>query len=240
MDKFFKVETLRATPNPQQAVWLAMHTCYSANYVLEHLDKTPGEKESGEYIVKHLLAGDRGHYSPLEIATIVFACGYWPHSLVQQLTRHRILSFSIQSFRYTGTQIIEVAKGDRDIESVFYFRPIGEYSDRSGNRYKYTQEMRDCDRGECLLAAELYARKIECGLSEEHARELIPYCVRQHFVMGCNARSLMHLLDLRWRRDAQLEAQWFSELLFERFKDWIPALADWYFLNRSHKGRLAP
>ena len=51
---------------------------------------------------------------------------------------------------------------------------------------------------------------------------------------------LMHLLDLRWKKDAQLEAQKLCELLYCHFEAWMPAVAQWYQENRAKKARLSP
>ena len=144
------------------------------------------------------------------------------------------------SFRYTGSRIIDVVDGKRDIEDVFYLRPIGNYTNRQGKRYLYSEEQRAQDIQWCLEACKLYQQRIEQGLSEEHARSLIPFDARQHFVMSCNARSLMHLLDLRWKKDAQLEAQQLCEQLYFHFEQWMPAVAQWYQENRAKKARLSP
>ena len=144
------------------------------------------------------------------------------------------------SFRYTGSRIIDVVDGKRDIEDVFYLRPVGNYTNRQGKRYFYSEEQRAQDIQWCLDACKLYQQRIEQGLAEEHARSLIPFDARQHFVMSCNARSLMHLLDLRWKKDAQLEAQKLCELLYCHFEAWMPAVAQWYQENRAKKARLSP
>jgi len=144
------------------------------------------------------------------------------------------------SFRYTGRRIIDVARGKREVEEVFYLRPVGKYTNRQGKRYFYSSEQRDEDLQWCLKACQHYQKRIEEGLSEEHARGLIPFDARQHFVLSCNARSLMHLLDLRWKKDAQLEAQKFCELLFLQFQEWCPAVAEWYRDNRAKKAKLSP
>ena len=144
------------------------------------------------------------------------------------------------SFRYTGSRIIDVAEGKKDVEDVFYLRPVDNYTNRQGKRYLYSEEQRQKDLEWCLEACKLYQQRINEGLSEEHARSLIPFDARQNFVMSCNARSLMHLLDLRWKKDAQLEAQKLCELLYVRFEEWMPALARWYLENRAKKARLSP
>ncbi len=144
------------------------------------------------------------------------------------------------SFRYTGQRIIDVAQGKRNIEEVFYLRPVGSYDNRQGKKYFYSDEQRNDDIAWCLEACKRYQRRIEEGLSEEHARGIIPFDTRQHFVMSCNVRSLMHLLDLRWKRDAQLEAQKLCELMYQHFQVWCPEIAAWYYDNRAKKARLSP
>lgn len=239
MDSRFRIETIACTKEPQRTIYAALHQCYSPNFVCD--EEWPSEERCGEIIVHRLLAGDKGHYSPLETVSITLACGGFPHDLVQQVTRHRHLSFGVQSFRYTGAQVAEVSLlGDRDIEDILYLRPVGEYIDREGKRYTYSQDIRAMDKTRCRQTASDYALALQLGLSEEHARGMLPYALRQHFVMSGNARAIMHAFDLRWRRDAQLEAQWFCDLLFERFQEWVPAIANWYLKNRAHKGRLAP
>lgn len=239
MDKF-RVDVIRKTENPQQVIYLALHQCYSENYVFENIDRIPSEKECGEIAVKRLLAGDRGHWSCVETCYIVFNVGYFPHSVMQQATRHRIMSFSVESMRYSGQRIIDVVDGKRDIEDVFYLRPIGEYSDRQGKKYEYTEKQRRLHFDYCLEACEFYKYNIESGMSEEHARGLIPFDFRQHFIMSCNLRSLLHFLDLRFKKDAQIEIQKLSELMWGHTQEWVPEIASWYEKNRLGKARLAP
>ncbi|HYE75228.1 MAG TPA: FAD-dependent thymidylate synthase [Blastocatellia bacterium] len=237
----FQVEVLRATTNPQQAIYLAMHQDYSEAWVYAERDRWPDEAKCGELITKNLLAGNRGHYGPLEHPQIILNCGWFPHSTMQQIRTHRVgVSFDVQSFRYTGQRIIDVVEGKRDVEDVFYLRPVGFYTDRQGKRYEYTEELRKQDLEWCFAGCERYKLRIDQGFSEEHARSLIPFDVRQHWVMSANVRSLMHLIDLRWKADAQLEAQKLCELIWPHFQAWVPAIAEWYESNRLKKARLAP
>ncbi|MBD1839340.1 FAD-dependent thymidylate synthase [Coleofasciculus sp. FACHB-64] len=239
--KYFRVEVVAATPNPQQVIWAAMHQDYSEELVWNSCDRWPDEERSGELIIKHLLSGDRGHYGPLEHPQITVNVGYFPHSMMQQLRTHRVgVSFDVQSFRYTGQRIVDVVEGKLDIEEAFYLRPVGNYTNRQGKRYLYSEEQRQADLQWCEEACKHYKKRIDEGLSEEHARGIIPFDARQHFVLSCNVRSLMHLLDLRWKKDAQLEAQKFCELLWVHFEQWTPAIAQWYLENRAKKAKLAP
>lgn len=220
-----------------------MHQDYSPQYVWEEMNGTssPDEQRAGEIIVQRLLAGDKGHYGCLEHPQITLACGYFPHSVMQQLRTHRVgITFDVQSYRYSSGAVLEVAAGQRDIEDAFYVRPVGRYTDRHGKHYEYTPEHRSRDVGCLMVAVEAYATRIVQGMPEEQARGLLAFDYRQHFVMSCNARSLMHLLDLRAKADAQLECQRFCDLLFLRFQEWMPEIATWYFENRWKRARLAP
>jgi thymidylate synthase (FAD) len=143
--------------------------------------------------------------------------------------------------RYTGQRVVRVDRGNADIEEVFYLRPVGEYSDRSGKRYEYTEEQRECDLDRCRIAAEEYRYRIEMGgFAEEHARGLLPFDFRQHFVVSFSLRALMHFLDLRAKADAQWEIQQLCELMWPHFEAWTPEIASWYRDHRWGKARLAP
>jgi thymidylate synthase (FAD) len=240
MDRF-TVVVISQTPNPQQTIYAAMHQDYAEGFVTHDRENWPEEAKCGEIIVKNLLKGGRGHYGPLEHPQIVLNVGWFPHSTMQQIRTHRVgVSFDVQSFRYTGSRILDVVDGKREIDEVFYLRPVGAYSDRQGKKYHYTAEERQRDLDWCLQACYRYQEKIAAGFAEEHARGLIPFDVRQHWVMSANVRSLMHLLDLRWKADAQLEAQKMCEVIWPHFQAWVPAIAEWYEENRLKKARLAP
>lgn len=494
----FRVEVIAKTPNPQQVIYAAMHQDYTDRFVFDERDSWPSESQSGEVIVKRLLAGERGHYGPLEHPQIVFNCGYFPHSVMQQARTHRVgVSFDVQclatnteitfvnckgesnqnlkktigelyelwtnaekaicqrsirgrngeppdqyrrdckqrirkmrlrvlneetglfeighikdvicsglqpvyrvtledrktldctvnhrlftsvgwermgdavglvtnhdgsvvkmtklcnlmcnglvvvdnglyknrewlksqiaeglstleiahiskeyihqnnqeaefaksykpiletaiwrskpkpmgkklqahpvkvksveylgqqmtydlevdgswhnfvangivvhnSFRYTGNQFIDVLEGKKDIEDVFYLRPVGYYTDRQGKKYHYSPEQRAADLQWCLEAAKRYKADFEAGMSEEHARGKVPFDYRQHFVVSFNLRSFLHFCDLRNKKDAQFEIQKLCEMMWPHFEDWAPAIAQWYEKQRLGKARLAP
>jgi len=234
----------------QQVIWAAMHQCYSARYVWEEIQdgELPDDEAAGRSVVANLLKGDRGHYGPIEEMGITVACGYVPHSVMQQLRTHRIaVTFDCQSMRYTSQSIIDAAS-DEDweptgpLESAFYLRPVGEYRDRNGKRYIYTGVHRGMDIEDCHRAAEKYRhRVVDLGFSEEHARGLLPFDYRQHFMVSFNnIRSLWHMLDLRWRKDAQLEAQWLMDSIAEATAPIAPAMWEWYCDTRAKRGKLAP
>jgi thymidylate synthase (FAD) len=238
-DLRFSVTCLSRTLDPQTLVWQAMHQDYSELLVAD--EEPPSEPEAGQRIVRHLLAGGRGHYGPLEHPSITFNVGHFPHSVMQQARTHRIgVSFDVQSMRYTGRRICAAACGEIDIEDVFYLRQIGEYSDRQGKKYSYTDKDRELDLELCDTAATQYRNLLERGFAEEHARGILPFDYRQHFVVTFNLRSLMHFLDLRAKADAQFEIHQLCNMMMPHFHDWAPEVCNWYTKNRIGKARLAP
>lgn len=240
-DPMFRVEVITQTPNPQQCVYGAMHQDYSEGFVYDSRDAWPDEKRAGEIAVKQLLAGGRGHFGPLEHPSIVFNCGWFPHSVMQQARTHRVgVSFDVQSGRYTSARFVECAEGGRDVEEVFYLRPVGKYNDRQGKKYEYTAEQRLADLERCLDAAKHYALRLSEGMAEEQARGLIPFDFRQHFVMSFNLRSVLHFMDLRSKLDAQDEIRALCDHMWPHVKAWVPEISAWYEVNRLGKARLAP
>ena len=156
MDRF-RVDLIAATPHPQRCVYAAMHQDYSEGFVAADRDSWPDEQRAGEICIKRLLAGERGHFGPLEHAQIVLNVGWFPHSVMQQARTHRVgVSFDVQSMRYTGERICRAADGELPLEEVFYLRPVGEYSDRQGKKYLYSQAERELDLNHCQQSAERY------------------------------------------------------------------------------------
>jgi thymidylate synthase (FAD) len=239
-DPLFRVEVLNATLQPQTTVWAAMHQDYSEDFVFD--EKTPPEDEAGRIAVKRLLAGERGHYGPLEHPQITFAVGFFPHSVMQQARTHRVgVSFDVQSLRYTGSRVCAAARGELHLEDVFYLRPVGSYSDRQGKRYEYSEHHRSEDLVLLRGVAYHYLRRVEHdGFAEEHARGLLAFDVRQHFVVSFTLRALLHFLDLRAKLDAQQEIRWLCDLMWPHLETWAPEIAAWYATSRLHKARLAP
>ncbi len=241
LDPLFRVGVVSRTNDPQTTTWAAMHQDYSEGFVLDQESSWPSEEDCGLIAVKHLLKGGRGHYGPLEHAQIVFNVGWFPHSVMQQARTHRVgISFDVQSFRYTGKRVIDALEGRTDFEEVFYLRPLGDYTDRLGKKYAYTKEQRALDLKHCQASAKRYSELLNQGYAEEHARSILPFDTRQHFVVSFTLRSFLHFMDLRSKRDAQLEIRQLCDLMWPLFFEWTPQIALWYEDNRLNKARLSP
>jgi thymidylate synthase (FAD) len=241
IDPLFQVALIAATPNPQQCVYAGMHQDYSEGFVAASREEWPDETRAGEICVKRLLAGERGHYGPLEHAQIVLNVGWFPHSVMQQARTHRVgVSFDVQSMRYTGDRICRAAAGEIPLEEVFYLRPVGSYSDRQGKKYTYSDTLRSQDLELCHQAALRYQTLLAEGFAEEHARGILPFDYRQHFVVSFSLRAFLHFMDLRAKLDAQEEIRHLCDLMWPHFQQWAPEFAQWYEKSRLHRARLAP
>lgn len=244
IDPQLEVKEINKTPNPQQVVWWAMHRC--VDYEPIDWEDIPPKKEAGEAIVRNLLKGGKGHWSPVEAAKFCVDIQGFPHSVMQQLRTHRAgVSFSVCSGRFTGESFIQVAKSEnpvKEVEKAYYLRPEGEYKARDGKSYHYTEEERDADLSLFAKSCRNYLDRVEVkGEAEEHARRVLHWDVaRQPFVFSGNARSLLHILDLRSKKDAQLEIRALSQLLFEFFQEWMPEVAKYYEETRLGKAKLSP
>lgn len=239
-DPLMQAETIRATPKPQQVVYMGMHTCYNEDPIYF---TNLSEQRCGEISVDRLLKGGRGHWSPLEAPAITISCAYVPHSVHQQIRTHRNISCPTQSFRYSEAQIRRVLDSKAwtaEIEKVVYFRPVGEYTNREGNRYTYSAEERELDKQMALTLIRNYVRKRNLGMSEEHCRGMLPFDYRQNFHLSGNLRSILHVLDLRSKADAQIECQWLLNQIMHRVLEWCPEIGTWYLENRFGKARLSP
>lgn len=166
-----------------------------------------------------------------------------------------VVIHNCQSQRYTGQRIIKLADKLAEleeqsveekqlfqlIEEVFYFRIIGNYLDRNGNKYFYSEIERNKDILFTKKAVEFYAEKVKNnGYAPEHARDTLTQNIRQHFVVTFNARSLLHFCDLRLPKDAQSEIRNLASLIFKHFQMWMPEVAEIYAKKRLGKNLLAP
>ena len=239
LDERLKVVKLGSMANPQQMVWYAGKQDYSEDAIYTKV--VPPETQSGEWIVKELLASERGHYGPLEHPGLVLnVCGY-VHSAMVQARTHRVgVSFDVQSQRYTGRRVLKVASGELAPEDVFYCRPPGLYVNRSGKKYEWSQEDYEEDIADYVKACKKYARRYEKGYCEEHIRDSLQQSIRQNFVVSFNLRSVLHFLDLRAKADAQLEIRAMCEQMCPIIKSWAPEVWSYYESKRLYKARLSP
>jgi thymidylate synthase (FAD) len=180
---------------------------------------------------------------PLAVTNVEYLGEQITYDLEVQEPWHNFVANGLvvhNSMRYTGERICRAARGELELEEVFYLRPVGDYADRQGKKYHYGLEQRAIDLELCRAAAERYRDLLEAGYAEEHARGILPFDYRQHFVVSFSLRAFLHFLDLRAKLDAQQEIRALCDLMWPHLQSWAPEFADWYQKSRLHKARLAP
>lgn len=142
-----------------------------------------------------------GHHSPFEHNTFTFMVEA-PIFTINQLVRHRIASYNIESGRY------------KELEPVFYVtspvRPVVQVG-KTGN---YEFEEADIWHGalaDTLIrdsseqSWERYENLLEGGIAKEVARMVLPLNIYSSLYVTMNARALMNFLRLRNESHAQYE-----------------------------------
>ena len=238
-DKRLEVVPLQHYPEPEKVVYQGAKCDYSE--IAVHLRSLEGV-DFGRFIVDELLGNDRGHWGPLEHPHVTSSIAGFDHSVVMQARTHRVgVSFDVQSQRYTGKRVCKVAKGELEVEDVFYFRIPGLYLDREGKKYEYDEKHLWRDMEKCYDSTRDYRHEVDIlGYAEEHARFMLPQNIRQNYVFTANLRSLLHFLDLRSKKDAQIEIQTLCTAMFPFLEAWAPNVWDYYAKKRLYRARLAP
>ncbi|MDD4003554.1 MAG: FAD-dependent thymidylate synthase [Clostridia bacterium] len=186
MNVGLKVKLLRYTNEPEKTVALAAKLCYSDSDV-ENLHQGVTEKDVSGFIKKLI---SMGHLSPTEHASFTFAIEGVSRSLLAQITRHRIASFSVKSQRYVR------AEGGFN-----YIIPPAIKSLGSDAQKEYKKQM-DIIYG----FYQGWIDKLEKGeKGNEDARFVLPNAAETKMILTMNARELMHFFNLRCCKRAQWE-----------------------------------
>ena len=249
-DPHFRVEPIRATLRPQNLCVCAMHNDYSELFIAdEPYWLNLNEKASGELLIKRALKFN--HHGLLEHPQATLAFGGFPHSVMQQLRTHRTgITFDCASMRYTGKRFVwwyesfeekGSAEALKEFEKLFYVRPVGEYSDRFGNKIVFDEEKRQklVQRLAYQVAGLIRTHLIEDKMPFEFFRDTIPAGYRQNFMMSANARTLLHLFNMRLPADAQLEIRAAMEMMLDWYCKWMPEVGAYYVDKYAYKSKLA-
>ena len=92
------VRLIAHTPEPEKVVAAAAKLCYSDAHITDLLDGLDEEK-TARFLT---MLSDLGHASPIEHASFTFGIEGVSRTLLAQITRHRIASFSV---RVSGTSV---------------------------------------------------------------------------------------------------------------------------------------
>ncbi len=218
-----KVKLIAHTVMPEQVVAAAAKLCYSDADAMEIMDGLDEEK-TASFVEK---LSSFGHMSPIEHASFTFAIEGVSRSLLAQITRHRLASFSVQSQRYvklTHFEYITPPEIAKDPETLQLY---DETIQNCVEAYRKLSEM---------LEKKHYQEFLKQGLSEksahnkaekkaiEDARFVLPNASETKMVMTMNARELQHFFHLRCCNRAQWEIRALAKAMVAEVYPVAPAL----------------
>ena len=200
-----KVVLVRHTLNPEEVVALGARLCYSKARVDNLLEKVEA-KDQTDFVHKIM---SMGHDSVLEHASFTFGIEGVSRTLLAQITRHRLASFSVQSQRYVSYE-----KGfgyivPPRIEALGE-EAVAEFERQMDTMHQwYTQWQEKLGTGEG---------------GNEDARFVLPGACETRMMVTMNVRELRHFFSLRMCTRAQWEIRALAHEMHRLCMEIAPAL----------------
>lgn len=176
--------------------------------------------ESAKELHKKLIS--RGHFGPYEHSQAFFVAEGISRVTMAQVTRHRMMSWDVQSMRYCNFSNAEPVIPESFVENGVE----GELEDHwmdSINRYN---------------------NLIDEGVPKEDARFVLPLATKVNMSFSANCRTLMHFVDMRLAADAQGSddegAQGFAKQVLDEVEDWAPDTFATYKKHAQGSSKKAP
>lgn len=263
-----EVDVLRKTENPERLVCQAARGDYFEGYVgdteyaelmkdvqydeedLQHVLDQSNSTASVEDVENYDLQWEplveaktkafcekqlsRGHYGPWEHPQITFAVKGVSRVTMAQITRHRHMTFDIQSMRYADFSEQEIVTPKSLTDADHFSRETGlvnvSKEDRELFEAQYERVVDDI--------LDLYDEMVDCDIPKEDARFILPLGTTVNMTFSGNARTFLHLLDMRRKANAQWEIRELSEALLDELFEWMPYTYEYY---RDHgPNKLSP
>lgn len=200
-----KVKLLSITPNAEEHIVEVARVSSSRE----------NKKENYESLVKYLIVNK--HWSPFEHSFMTFEIET-SKAIAIQLLRHR--SFTFQEFSQRYQDVNQLGE---------MFEPVELRYQAANNRQSSTEPVENSvldSKVKMVLAAceQLYNNLIECGVSRETARMILPMTTKTKIHMSGSVRSWIHFLDIRDDTHAQLEIQMIAKIIKAIFAEQLPSI----------------
>ena len=217
------VKLIAHTPEPEKVVAAAAKLCYSNAHIDTLLDGLTPEK-SREFV--EMLAS-MGHESPTEHVSFTFGIEGVSRSLLAQITRHRIASYSVQSQRYVNLKEPEYVihhEIEKDPAALEQFNKSMQLA--TENYQKVTQLLKETHKAEMMARGmdEKAANRAAEKKALEDARFILPNACTTKMVVTMNARSLNNFFRHRCCNRAQWEIQELADQMLKLVCEVAPSL----------------
>lgn len=185
-----KVELIAVTENAVATAEAAAATCY---------DSQPSDDGR---IIKSCARS--GHLSVWEHMNFTFTVEGISRACMAQLTRHRLMSFSVRSQRYCRENDFKVVIPPSIAHKDLPRQTVNNLMDNIRNVYAYL---------------------LDSGIPPEDARCILPNACETQLTVTMNARELMHLCNERLCTRAQQEIRELVGLMAEKAGEAVPQIA---------------
>jgi len=169
----------------------------SIDHTFSHLDTVNTELDEKVANMIHKFI-NRGHWGVFEHPTITVAVEGISRSCMAQLTRHRHISFDVQSMRYVK------------FKNASYVTPPSLAS---------MEEVYDFEQA---MSIDAYQTAVDSDIPKEDARMMLPIGTKVNLTMTLNLRTLFHVANLRAKANAQWEIRSLTEQLLGEARNWAP------------------
>jgi len=268
-----EVDVLRSTHRPERLVCQAARGDYYGGYVgdtqyvelmdsvnwdEQHMDRAKEMKDYDfptndqyweseaatlAFIEKQL---SRGHFGVWEHPSITFAVKGVSRVTMAQITRHRHMTFDVQSMRYADfaekDAIVPASLLSRDERVERYphtYDDDGDHFSRESGLLDLSEARREEFRRKyenyVETQFELYHAMTEYDIPNEDARFLLPLGTPVNMTFSGNARTFMHVFNLRQKANSQWEIRELSNRLANELEDWMPYTGQWWEANGPMK-----
>ena len=213
-----------STTNPDNAAIRAARGDYMSESLVGKSieDAMSGTEKSREELIAGLLRS--GHFGPFEHCQAYFHVEDISRVAMAQVTRHRHMSFDVQSQRYVNF-------GDKNVVIPPSFVDEG-----AMHSHKFVDKL----ERHWEESVRRYDEALDYGIPKEDARFFLPQATPVNLTVSANARSLMHFQDLRNSGAAQWEAREFAQQVLEQCEEWAPLTFEGYKEYINHNSLRAP
>lgn len=183
-----------------------------------------------------------GHFGPFEHPQATFTVKGVSRITMAQITRHRHISFDVQSMRYVDFEDPDYIEIPELGNSGLHGRNASYDESTASLEEDAKAEVRTTRYEESLSqSTDAYHDLLDLGVAPENARAVLPLATKVNMTFSLNLRALMHIADMRAAADAQWEVRELTEELLDEAEEFAPITIQTYRRDlKDRKNRLAP
>jgi len=175
-------------------------------------------------LIEELIGKGHGHWGVFEHPQLNLYAKGASRALMAQVTRHRHITFDVQSQRY-----VDFSQKDDPVKTPATIREDVDTTLRLNREQGLTEldpevreELREMGDDLVEQSLDLYETMIDRGMPTEDARFYLPIGTTVNIGFSGNARALLHVMNVRMQADAQWEARELSGMMLDEFREWMP------------------